>query len=162
MGTLQLTLKAPAATLPLQRADIASRITAPIRNLLVKKGDEVKANQVLAILDGKEMSNYILTWDVLQQQQAELRANITKAEKELEQLKNANGSNDGEHARNLERAKNLATSLLTQQLPQNESAVALARNPQPAQRRHYGAVPVSRRYRQAGQPSIYRNGLCLP
>ncbi len=49
-----LVIEAPANVFPLEQANVATRITAPIRELRVRKGDSVSAGQVLAVLDNRD------------------------------------------------------------------------------------------------------------
>lgn len=46
---------APASVYPREQANIAARITAPIRELRVRKGDNVQAGQVLAVLENLDL-----------------------------------------------------------------------------------------------------------
>lgn len=52
---LTLQVHAPATIYPREQAAIASKITAPIRTLLAKKGDAVAAGQLLAQLDDRDL-----------------------------------------------------------------------------------------------------------
>lgn len=52
--TLEVTVQAPATVFPRSQAAIASRVTAPIRALRVKKGDTITSGQVLAELDNRD------------------------------------------------------------------------------------------------------------
>ena len=52
---VKITVGAPATIFGRQQASVASRITAPIRELKVRKGDQVTAGQVLAILDNRDL-----------------------------------------------------------------------------------------------------------
>ncbi len=54
LADLQLSVQAPATIFPREQANIAARITAPIRALRARKGDTVTANQVLAILENRD------------------------------------------------------------------------------------------------------------
>ena len=54
-GEVQLSVDAPATIFPKQQADVAARLTAPIRRILVRKGDHVKAGQVLAELEDSDV-----------------------------------------------------------------------------------------------------------
>ena len=49
------TISGPAALFPLQQSGAAARTAAPISQLLVKKGDTVKAGQTLAILEARDV-----------------------------------------------------------------------------------------------------------
>jgi len=52
---VQLSITAPATIFPREQASIAARITAPIRSLKVHKGDSVKAGEVLATLESRDV-----------------------------------------------------------------------------------------------------------
>jgi len=52
---VQLTVSAPATVFGRQQANISARITAPIRQLRVRKGDTVSAGQVLVELDNRDL-----------------------------------------------------------------------------------------------------------
>jgi HlyD family secretion protein len=52
---VQSSVMAPATIYPREQASIASKITAPIRTLPVKKGDTVAAGQVLARLENRDL-----------------------------------------------------------------------------------------------------------
>ena len=75
LSDLPLTVTAPATVFPREQANIAARLAAPIRELRVKKGDAIKTNQVLALLENR---------DVLAQRQeaesalADAQANLQK------------------------------------------------------------------------------------
>ena len=69
-----LTIDAPATIFAKEQANVAGRLTAPIRRLLVRKGDSVRAGQLLA-----EMENL----DVLAQR-AEARGGVANAEATLQ------------------------------------------------------------------------------
>ena len=53
---VRLGVDAPATVFPRAQADIASKITAPIRELAVRKGDRVSAGQVLAELENRDLA----------------------------------------------------------------------------------------------------------
>jgi HlyD family secretion protein len=55
-GDVRLSVTAPASIFPRQQANIAARLTAPIRRLHVRKGDNVKAGQVLADLEDRDLA----------------------------------------------------------------------------------------------------------
>ncbi len=48
-------LKAPATVWPREQANISARITSPIRELRARKGDAVEKDQVLAILENRDL-----------------------------------------------------------------------------------------------------------
>jgi multidrug efflux pump subunit AcrA (membrane-fusion protein) len=60
---LPLTVKAPATIFPKEQANIAARLAAPIRELRVKKGDTIRAGEILALLENRDL--------VAQRQEAE-------------------------------------------------------------------------------------------
>lgn len=55
MMDLPKIISAPAAIFPREQASIAARITAPIRELRARKGDTVRAGQVLAVLENRDI-----------------------------------------------------------------------------------------------------------
>jgi HlyD family secretion protein len=55
LADFQISVEAPATIFPRQQSNIAARLTAPIRRLHVKKGDSVKAGQILAELDDGDL-----------------------------------------------------------------------------------------------------------
>jgi HlyD family secretion protein len=50
-----LSITAPATIFPREQASVAARITAPIRELKVRKGDNVKAGDGLAVLESRDV-----------------------------------------------------------------------------------------------------------
>lgn len=76
VADLPLVVRAPATISPREQASIAGRVAAPIRELRVKKGDVVKAGQLLAVLDNR---------DVLAQRQ-EAQAAVAGARAALQKL----------------------------------------------------------------------------
>jgi multidrug efflux pump subunit AcrA (membrane-fusion protein) len=52
---VQVSITAPATIFPREQASIAARVTAPIRSLKVHKGDSVKAGEVLATLESRDV-----------------------------------------------------------------------------------------------------------
>ena len=56
LADIQLSVEAPATIFPRQQANIAARITAPIRRLHAKKGDSVKSGQLLAELENSDLA----------------------------------------------------------------------------------------------------------
>jgi HlyD family secretion protein len=99
--SVPLTVEAPAAIFGKAQANISSRITAPIRRLNVGKGDDVKAGQVLAVLE---------SWD-LEAQQADALAVQADAEASLEKTKNGTLPTDMQRARSDLAAKEAALTL---------------------------------------------------
>jgi len=55
VANVRVQVEAPATIFPRQQANIASRITAPIRILHVRKGDSVQSGQVLAELEDGDL-----------------------------------------------------------------------------------------------------------
>ncbi len=53
--TVHLTVTAPATLWPREQASVAARITAPIRELRARKGDNVVAGAVLAVLEDRDV-----------------------------------------------------------------------------------------------------------
>ena len=86
---LRAQVRAPATVFGRQQANIAARITAPIRSLLVRKGDTVAAGQVLAELEDRD----------LLAQRAEARAAVADAEATLEKITAGSLPTDIERAR---------------------------------------------------------------
>jgi multidrug efflux pump subunit AcrA (membrane-fusion protein) len=54
--TIQHTVEAQAILFPLQQAAITPKISAPVQKFLVKRGSPVKAGQVLAVLENRDLS----------------------------------------------------------------------------------------------------------
>ncbi|MGH9666178.1 MAG: efflux RND transporter periplasmic adaptor subunit, partial [Bryobacteraceae bacterium] len=86
---LTMMLHAPATVYPREQATIAARITAPIRQILVRKGDTVKAGQTLALLDDRDLAA----------QRDEAQANVADARATLEKTTSGTLPTDVEHAR---------------------------------------------------------------
>lgn len=105
LAEVRTLVSAPAVIHPREQANIAARVTAPIRTLKVKKGDSVKAGQVLAILENRDTVA----------QEAEATAAVDDAQASL--LKTSTGTlpTDVEHARGqvatTEAALNLAQKI---------------------------------------------------
>jgi RND family efflux transporter MFP subunit len=55
LADVRLSVRAPAVVHPRQRANLAARITAPIRELKAREGDRVEAGQILALLDRRDV-----------------------------------------------------------------------------------------------------------
>ncbi len=55
LAEMKITVHAPAFLFAREQANIGARITAPIRKLLVRKGDRVAAGQLLAQLDNRDI-----------------------------------------------------------------------------------------------------------
>jgi multidrug efflux pump subunit AcrA (membrane-fusion protein) len=86
---LALTVRAPATVFPREQANVSARITAPIAELRARKGDVVKAGQVLAVLENR---------DILAQRQ-EAHASVSDAEANLQKLSAGTLPTDIERAR---------------------------------------------------------------
>lgn len=86
---LRVVLHAPATLHPREQANIAARITAPIREVRVRKGDSVKAGEVLALLDDRDLAA----------QRDEAKANVSDARATLEKMASGTLPTDVEHAR---------------------------------------------------------------
>ncbi len=97
-GDVELSVHAPATVFPREQANIASRITAPILSLAVRKGDRVVAGQVLVRLDNRD----------LVAQRKEIAAQITDAEANLEKTRSGTLPTDIERARGQVKASQAA------------------------------------------------------
>lgn len=86
---LDVVVHGPATVFPIAQANLASRLTAPLRELLVGKGDTVSRGQVLARLEKTD----------LLAQHAEAAAAVTDAEATLEKTVNGTLPTDIERAR---------------------------------------------------------------
>ena len=86
---IRLAVKAPATLWPREQANISARITAPIRELRVRKGDSVQRDQVLVVLENR---------DILAQRQ-EAVASLADAEANLQKTTAGTLPTDIEHAR---------------------------------------------------------------
>jgi HlyD family secretion protein len=56
VADIRLVVKAPASLFPREQANISARVNAPIRSITAKKGDSVGANQVLAVLESRDVA----------------------------------------------------------------------------------------------------------
>lgn len=88
-GQAVLHVDAPATLFARQEAVVAARLTAPVAELLVRKGDRVAAGQVLARLESRD----------LEAQRNEARATVADAEATLEKLASGTLPGDVERAR---------------------------------------------------------------
>jgi HlyD family secretion protein len=88
-ANVPLAVSAPATVYPREQANIAARITAPIRELRARKGDNVAAGQVLAALENRD----------LLAQRAEAAAAVTDARVTLEKMAAGTLPTDVERAR---------------------------------------------------------------
>ena len=86
---VKITVSAPASVFAREQANIGARLTAPIRKLLVRKGDSVTAGQVLAQLDNRD----------LLAQGAEAEAAVADAEANLQRVTSGTVPTDIERAR---------------------------------------------------------------
>lgn len=86
---VQLTVRAPATVFAREQANIAARITAPIRELNAGKGDSVNKGQVLARLDNQDLIA----------QQREAAASVSDTEATLEKITAGTLPTDVERAR---------------------------------------------------------------
>ena len=84
-----MTVRGPAFVFAREQANISARITAPIRKLLARKGDNVAAGQVLAQLDNRD----------LLAQRDEAAAAVTDAEANLQRVTSGTLPTDIERAR---------------------------------------------------------------
>ncbi|MBI3661624.1 MAG: efflux RND transporter periplasmic adaptor subunit [Acidobacteria bacterium] len=82
---VQLSVQAPATLHPREQASIASKITAPIRTLFVKKGDAVSAGQVLARLENRDLvAQRVEALDRARAEAAATEAALAQARKNLD------------------------------------------------------------------------------
>ena len=86
---VEATVSGPATLFPREQASIAARVTAPIREILVRKGDTVAAGQVLAVLDNH---------DILAQKQ-EAAAAVVEAQETLDKTRSGTQPMDVERTR---------------------------------------------------------------
>jgi HlyD family secretion protein len=86
---LEITVSAPATVYARAQANIAGRITAPIRELKVRKGDTVAPNDVLVMLENRDLIA----------QRDEALAAVTNAEAELAKLSGGTQPAEIERAR---------------------------------------------------------------
>lgn len=89
LADLKITVHAPAFIFAREQANIGSRITAPIRKLLVRKGDRVAAGQVLAQLDNRDITA----------QRDEAAAAVSDAEANLQRVTSGTVPTEIERAR---------------------------------------------------------------
>jgi HlyD family secretion protein len=86
---VEQSITGPATVFPVAQAGVAARNSSPIRQLLVKKGDNVAAGQVLAVLESR---------DVVAAKN-EAAANVTEAEQNLQKTTAGTLPSDLERAR---------------------------------------------------------------
>src|SRR5450432_2455519 len=55
-GPIDLIVTADAVLYPINQANVTSKISAPIRRVLVNRGDHVKAGQLLAELESRDLA----------------------------------------------------------------------------------------------------------
>ena len=82
-------VSAPATIFPREQANISARTTAPIRELKAHKGDSVKAGQVLAVLENRDVAA----------QRQEAQASVADAEANLQKTAGGTVPADVERAR---------------------------------------------------------------
>lgn len=82
-------ISGPATVFPVEQAGVAARNSAPIRRLLVKKGDNVSAGQLLAVLESRDVTAA----------KNEATANVTEAEQNLRKTTAGTLPSDLERAR---------------------------------------------------------------
>jgi HlyD family secretion protein len=99
---VKIIVRSPATVFAREQANISSRVTAPIRQLHVRKGDNVSAGQVLAQLDNRDLIA----------QRDEAAAAVTDADANLQRVSSGTLPTDIERARgeavSAEAALNLA------------------------------------------------------
>ncbi len=88
---LKVTVKAPAVVFPREQANISARVTAPIKTLKARKGDTVAANQVLAVLESRDVTA----------SRQEATAAVTDAQANLQKMQTGTVPADVEKARGL-------------------------------------------------------------
>src|SRR5438105_899067 len=54
-GPVQHTITANAILFPLNQSNVTSKISAPVRRILVNRGDHVKQGQLLAVLESRDL-----------------------------------------------------------------------------------------------------------
>ena len=86
---VDLTIQAPATVFAREQANISSRITAPILEIAVRKGDRVTKGQVLVRLDNRD----------LLAQKREIAGLVAEAESNLEKLRTGTIPGDIERAK---------------------------------------------------------------
>jgi multidrug efflux pump subunit AcrA (membrane-fusion protein) len=87
--SIDIVIAAPATIFAREQSNVAARITAPIRALRVKKGDTVKAGEVLAILNNRDAAAQL----------ADSRAQVADSEAALERVRSGTVPADLERAR---------------------------------------------------------------
>ena len=88
-ATIPHEVSAPATLFPKEQANVTARLTSPIRELRVKKGDTVRAGQVLAVLENRDVAA----------QQQEARAAVADAQASLSKTTSGTLPSDVERAR---------------------------------------------------------------
>ena len=86
---VRLTVRAPATLFPREQASLAARTASPIREMRARKGDNVAAGQVLAVLENHD----------LQAQRQEAEAVVMEAQANLERISSGTVVADVERAR---------------------------------------------------------------
>ncbi len=86
---VEVSITGPATLFPVQQAGVAARAAAPIKRLLVKKGDSVQAGQELVELEARDLAAA----------QAEAQAGVADAEANLQKTESGTLPGDIERAR---------------------------------------------------------------
>ena len=86
---VSLTIRAPATLFPREQANLAARTASPIRELRARKGDNVSAGQVLAVLENHD----------LQAQRQEAEASVMESQANLEKISSGTLVTEVERAR---------------------------------------------------------------
>ena len=76
LSDIRITVHSPASIFPREQANLAARITVPIRALRARKGSSVAAGQVLAILESRD----------IQAQREEAAASVNDAQASLQKI----------------------------------------------------------------------------
>ena len=95
---VEQSITGPATVFPVSQAGVAARNAAPIRQLLVKKGDNVAAGQVLAVLESRDVAAA----------QTEAAASVNEAEQNLQKTTAGTLPSDLERARGQQTAAEAA------------------------------------------------------
>src|SRR5438874_2570908 len=78
-GPVQHTITANAILFPLNQANVTSKISAPVRRILVNRGDHVKQGQLLAILESRDLAAAAQESDELYKQEKAAYHTVTGA-----------------------------------------------------------------------------------
>ena len=71
LGPIDRIVTADAVLYPINQANVTSKISAPVKRVLVKRGDHVKAGQLLAELESRDLTAAAATKASSQYDQAE-------------------------------------------------------------------------------------------